>query len=239
MSLHTLSYWIDVKREIPNLINYVKKEPIFEIGYFLSLDICKPIHRVLEIDNQSLKKSWESTNFYIESALKIVSNVYKEEHLFNRNAVNIDKELVFEIKEQLGQPPTHCYPIYLVTVGNGNEERIVYIGKTSSNNNRFIGGHRVALKLHEPKYFNLEKKVYFGCIMLLDENKDYLPLEWIQPIDKALRILDNIESGLIYYYSPELNTQKTKKNYSKINVNLHIQNFTNVTNFLNDEHVWI
>ncbi|USK45520.1 hypothetical protein [Cytobacillus oceanisediminis] len=231
-----LSFWLDRKREIPTLNFFSDLNPNFELGFFLSLDICKPLHEVLDVENQSLINSWHKTNNYIMKSLDFLETNYNEEYESDEITIDLDRELVWNIKDNIGEPPSHCYPIYLITVGTGENERIVYVGKTSSKVHRFAGGHRVALKLHNPKYMNLEKKIYFGCVVFLTD-EDHLPLEWMHPLSKAIKILDSVESGLIYHFKPELNTMKMKKNYSTFYSQLHIQNFTKKTRFLHDTFI--
>lgn len=233
-----LLYWIDNKREIPIIKSNKNNKPNFEFGFFLALDISIPLYRVLEIRNQSLEESWNITHDYINKSIDIIENEYKEDVYYLKNGnIDIDGEQAYEIMSELGYPPSHCYPIYIVTVGSGSSEKLVYIGKTSSKKNRFTNGHRVALELHNPKYNSLEKNIYFGCIMFLTDEKEYLPLEWIYPMEDSLSLLDSIESGLIYHFKPELNTQKINKNYSKIEICLNIENHTGNSEFLNGEQV--
>ncbi|MGL5903559.1 MAG: hypothetical protein ACRCZO_12825, partial [Cetobacterium sp.] len=199
----------------------------FQLGSFISLDRHYYIHNIEEASGQSLSISWDKTNEYIKKALSFINADYDDV---------LDKEEVGTIEQKMGKAPKHCYPIYIVTVGKEETEKVVYIGKTSAKKNRFKGGHSVALKLHDPKYDGMVKNVYLGCVVFLTKEKDYLPLEWIYPKNKALELLDNVESYLIYRFSPELNIQKKQKNYCKYDFCFHIQNFSGHSNFLND---WI
>lgn len=221
-----LSLWLNGKEGIETFLNNKDVEIKFEYGSFLSLDQHFYLHDVEKASSQSLAISWDRTNNYIKEALKLTQN---------KSILN--KEEIKRITCKLGEPPVHCYPIYIVTVEDNMEERIVYIGKTSANKNRFLGGHKVALKLHDPKYNNKIKNVYFACIMFLTKNMNYLPLEWISPKEKALELLDSIESYLIFNIKPELNIQKIRKNYSKYKLYFHIQNFSNYSNFYNDKFI--
>ncbi|MEE8484598.1 MAG: hypothetical protein V3S46_08365 [Nitrospinota bacterium] len=121
----------------------------------------------------------------------------------------------------------------MVTVGEGKEERVVYIGKTSAKTPRFISGHYVSTKLHSPQYNGLAKWLYQGTVTLLDK-KGYLPLEWIHPLSSANNMLHSIEAQLIYEFKPELN-RRQKNNYNaSVPITLHIQNFSGTSNYLND-----
>ncbi|MGG0754921.1 hypothetical protein [Brevibacillus laterosporus] len=224
--LSPLIPWLNRENSLPDFSFLEFGTPEFNTGGFLALDVCYPIHEVTKHPSKSLGQTWIEVREYIRSALEIIDS---------DSPGWLDSEEVEMIKEELPNPPVRSYPIYIVTVGEKTEERIVYIGKTSSNANRFLGGHSVALKLHHPDYNNLRKRVYFCCVVFL-MNKEYLPLEWVSPIETAESILDSVESQLIYTFKPELNTQKKGRNYSKHPINLHIQNFTD-SKLLNDKFI--
>ncbi|WP_348622006.1 hypothetical protein [Paenibacillus polymyxa] len=221
-----LTPWLERKRTLPAFAYLEEGQPEFNLGGFLGMDVCYPLHEVNMHIPRSLETTWNMVREYVNEALVITQN----------NTGNwLDREEVEMIKKELGEPPNHCYPIYIVTVGTFPNEKIVYIGKTSSNLSRFAGGHRVALKLHDPIYNNLPKRVYFCSVSFL-VGKEYLPIEWISPIEEAKTILDSVESQLISSFQPELNRSKTKRNYSKHPIMLQLQNFTG-SRFLHDEMV--
>ena len=175
---------------------------------------------------ESLEKTWQNVNEYIDSALEIINS---DEPLW------LDNEEVVMIKDALGEPPTFCYPIYIFSAGDNEKERPVYIGKTSSSSARFSNGHIVCTKLHHPQYEGMSKRLYLGTVVLLATDKEYQPLEWIRPYEKAIETLNSVEAQLIYNLKPELNIQHKNKNNVTIPITpLHIQNFTGQTNFLND-----
>lgn len=150
----------------------------------------------------------------------------------------LDSDEVEMIKRELGEPPCLCYPLYLITVGEHEAERIVYIGKTSAKKGRFRGGHAALSKLLHPKYEGLSKRLYLGALVLLADDTSYQPLEWVKPLKKAQALLASIEAQLIFCFKPELNTHHVFNNNARWPVSLHIQNFSNVTNFLHDKHCW-
>ena len=115
-----------------------------------------------------------------------------------------------------------------------NEEKLVYIGKTDAKNSRFANGHLVALKLHHPKYKEFDKRVYFGTIMLLSEEQQYIPLEFIFPYEKARNYLDWMEGFLLEKLHPELNDRLEYVGEMEKVSTVHIQNFTDVSDFMND-----
>lgn len=72
-----------------------------------------------------------------------------------------------------GEAPLACYPIYLITVGDDENERLVYIGKTSSKSSRFSSGHSAITKLHHPKYDNLSKRIYLCCVVFFKKQQNH------------------------------------------------------------------
>lgn len=227
-SFSPIGPWLKREATLAGFENIDKIKPLFEHGSFLSIDKHYYLYEIDNAEAQSLEVSWSKTEDYINKAMDIIEGNFD---------IVLDREESDWIQQELHKPPTHCYPIYIVTVGEGESEKVVYIGKTSSKKNRFSGGHKVAIKLHEPKYEGLVKNVYFCCIVFLTENNDYIPLEWIHPKEQALDLLDSIESYLIYVFSPELNVQKKSKNFSKYDIHFHIQNFSGHSKFLDDTFV--
>jgi hypothetical protein len=190
---------------------------------------------------KSLKATWISLKEYVDDAFHIITEQYKEElDLEDGDKLrDVDNEIISEIKDQLASPPQACYPIYIITVGDGQDERIVYIGKTSSNNHRFSGGHSAALKLHSPKYQGIVKHIYFGTVTLLDNKKNYMPLEFIQPYEDAVDLLNILEAGLIYYLKPELNRIHVKRNNARYDMIVNFENYSMRPNVLHYKQVYI
>ncbi|MED0320369.1 hypothetical protein RCU64_13140 [Escherichia coli] len=135
-----------------------------------------------------------------------------------------------------GEAPLACYPIYLITVGDDENERLVYIGKTSSKSSRFSSGHSAITKLHHPKYDNLSKRIYLCCVVFLKNSKT-IPIEWIKPFDFAEKLLSEFEANLIYWNKPELNTQHMKKEPTFEYGQVHAQNITGATYFWHDKFI--
>ncbi len=221
-------YWLNRRGPLPDFYN---PKANLEYGAFISLDVVHWAYEAESIKNESLKESWKSTHDYYLDSLEVLS----EDCLPS----SLDKEEVYMIKTSLGSPPALCYPVYFVSVGDGIEERLVYIGMTSSSTSRFKGGHSALIKLLNPKYNNLLKRIYLGTIMLLDKNNNYLPLEWLQTENESFLLLKKIEAGLIHKLKPELNTQHISTNLGYLGTQFHIQNFTNKTIFFNDEFISI
>jgi hypothetical protein len=224
-----LSAWLARKDPLSSFIDLDGRPPEQELGGFLSLDVCIMAHETIALESESLATSWRKTHEYVSASLEIIST---EEPLW------LDSEEVAMIREELGEPPPLCYPIYLITVAKGEEERLVYVGKTSSNSGRFKGGHAAFTKLLAPNYDGWEKRVYLGGVVLLAADKSYQPLEWVKPLETAERILSSIEAQLIHSFKPELNSAHVLKDNASWPVSLHIQNFSGKSSFLHDEFCW-
>ena len=224
-----LNAWLDGRDPLRSFIDLDSRPLNQELGGFLSLDVAVPAHQALDLEAESLADSWRRTHDYVASALTIINAT---------SPLWLDRDEAEMIRKELGAPPPLCYPIYLISVGDGDAEKLVYVGKTSSSKGRFRGGHAAFGKLLNPTYDGLPKRVYLGAIVLLDDDKLYQPLEWVKPIERAESLLKSVEAQLIYRYKPELNTHHIGVDNAKWPVSLHIQNFSGVTSFLHDEFCW-
>jgi hypothetical protein len=180
---------------------------------WVSMEDKNPLYKANKLEWLSLNESITKTIDYMEEVDNLLFGGIYEGSLDNEDAL--------QIRQEIGMPPKQCCPIYFITVGTGESERVVYIGKTKSAS-RFKGGHSVALKLHNPKYNGLEKSIYRASIWFYF-NDDYLALDWIKPTSLAEDIFDSIESQLIYDFQPELNTDKKSKNLAKWHFGLQIE----------------
>lgn len=237
---HTLEYYLSIGY-LPMLNKYRLKDINSEYGCFIGLDVCFPLYKVLEMEAQSLEGTWSEVNDYVANAYRIINDEYGQELGIEEaeKLIDVDREIIREIEYQLKTPPTACYPIYFITVGDDTKERLVYIGKTSSKKHRFSGGHSAALKLHAPEYEGLSKHIYFGTIVFLDHERKYMPLEFIQPFEDAKNLLSNIEAGLIYYLRPELNTIYLKKNHACFDMLVNIENHSIRSNLFKNKQLFI
>lgn len=143
----------------------------------------------------------------------------------------LDREESLMISQELGKPPLPSLPLYLISCVDGEREKLVYVGKTEKSN-RFLGGHSAALALHADKFNGQIKKVYRSTVWFYDR-QNYICLDWLEPLGLAQRIIDSVESHLIFEMQPELNTSKKSKNFAKWQFGVHIQNFSG-SGFLND-----
>jgi hypothetical protein len=182
--------------------------PNLEFGAFLVLHSVHALHETIDLPAQSLNESWFQNDRY------------------------------FHATEKEALPPLACMPIYVITIGEGESEKVVYIGKTTSKSSRFMAGHKAMTRLHAPRYDGLKKRLYRCCVVLLSGRKNEIPLEWITPYPAAKEMLSTFENILIYNFQPELNTQL--KNRAPVTTigSIHIQNLTSTSDFLNDEFVW-
>lgn len=200
----------------PDLAN-----PKFELGGFLSLSSATPLYKAGKIRAESLKSSWTSAKRYtndVRDFLNLDDDI---------DLQCLDNEEIDWINEDaiLRNPPPIAHPIYFMTVrGDNKPEKIEYIGKTSSNNARFRGGHSAITRLHAPEYNGLEKNIYLASILFIVDNKDLLPIEWVHPIEKAEKLLTQIESQLITHFQPKLNIKGKNQNLMVNYIQLHIQN---------------
>ena len=220
-----LAGWLARKTPLPGYSVLNERVPDAEAGGFVGIDIATPVHEVHALTAESLSGSWHAVRAYVNEACKIIGS---DEPGW------LDREEVTMIKEGLGDPPPQAYPIYFISAGSGADERLVYIGKTSAKKSRFQGGHAALARLHAPKYDGLKKTLYMGTIVLLDDI-DYLPIEWISPLEKAERLLSAIEAQLIFDFQPELNTHHRDRFNAEWQTPINIENHSGFSEFLHGE----
>ena len=192
----------------------------------VALDEVIPLHEVALAQWHSLAETRQMTQRYLRKADELICGLW---------GGRLDNEEQYLVQTELGEPPLFCLPIYVVTVGAGPDERVVYVGKTSSSH-RFANGHHIALKLHHPRFDGLQKRVY-RCSVLLDIHDEYVALEWVEPDTVASVLLDCVESVLIHALQPELNTAKRRKPTVGKPVFVHVQNYAG-NDLLNDLMLW-
>ena len=200
-------------------------EPKNDWSVWLSIEEVAPIYKANEMNWIGLIESRKKTADYLDKSAKIINGL---------EGGWLDGEEREWILEKLGDPPLPSLPIYLITCLGDEKEELVYVGKTE-NTNRFSGGHTAALKLHAPEYAAKEKKIYRGTVWFHNDN-EYVSLDWVQPQQLAVELLDSVESHLIYSFQPELNSAKKKNKCAKWDFYIHIQNFID-QGFLNDTFI--
>ncbi|NTV94529.1 MAG: hypothetical protein HGA75_03830 [Thiobacillus sp.] len=183
-------------------------KPSLELGSFLVLQYVHSLHETVGLPAQSLREAWEANDAYFRSG--------------STSAV----------------PPLACLPIYLITVGAGSDERVVYVGQTSSKSSRFVAGHKAMTLLHAPEYEGMQKRLYRCCVVLLSDRKNEIPIEWVTPYEDGRALLSTVEGMLIHWFQPELNVKLKRKPPSIKIGSIHIQNVTGDGSYLNDTFVW-
>jgi len=222
-----LSSWVERSHPLPErfYISGYEDIPTDNWAVWLSIEEVSPIHLAPSMEWIGVKESRNITAQYLEQASEIIDGL---------QGGWLEREEREWILEELGQPPLPSLPIYLITVADEKNEKLVYVGKTV-NKSRFSGGHSAALKLNAPDYADKDKKIYRSTVWF-HFNEEYITLDWIQPEKLALEILDSVESQLVYEFQPELNTAKKKNLCAKWDFNIHIQNFLK-SGFLNDTFI--
>lgn len=226
-----INYWLDRKGPLVPFLDTKKPHLFNDYGAFICLDIVYPAHKANDILSESLKQSWQRTHNYVENALDLLQD--------GSTSLVLEKEEVYEIKSELGEPPPQCYPLYFITIKDDPTEKLVYIGKTSSEKSRFKGGHLALTKLLHPKYDGYEKKIYFATIVFLTKEKDYLPLEWVHPLKSSNNLLTQIEARLITHFKPVLNKHHINTKRKRLYTMFHMQNFTQSSSIFHDEFIQI
>jgi len=223
-----LEEWLNRRTNLSSFIQIDDIQADFDIGGFLILNNVIPIYEAIDLEAESLNISWQKTNEYLEKAFDIINEEYPQK-------ISLDKEESRMIIDELDNPPKIMHPIYMMTIEKDGKEEVVYIGQTSSSKSRFKGGHSAISKLHLPKFDGFSKKLYQCGILLLNEDSELVPLEWIKPLKTAKELLNSIEAQLIFHFQPELNTLLKKNNKTTKYIQLHLQNINNF--FMHDTFV--
>lgn len=222
-----LGAWLSRKKPLPKRFldeNFVDR-PDCSWNVWLSIEEISPLHLVSKMNWIGMLEARAMTEKYLADADDLITGLVGW----------LDGEEREEILETLGEPPSPSLPIYLISCCDKNGEEVVYIGKTK-NTNRFSGGHRAALALHDPKFSNKEKKIYRATVWFYD-GLDHICLDWIKPECLALELLASIERQLIYGFKPPLNTAGINSRCDKWNFEIRISNFL-PGGFLHNIAIW-
>ncbi|UOQ51112.1 hypothetical protein [Hymenobacter cellulosivorans] len=193
-----------------------------DVMIWLGVNHKLPFHEIALSENKILgfNESWELNRDYYKKAINIA---------YEYDGSSLDHEDRADILDQLKEPPNVSHPIYIITIESADVQRVVYVGKTSSDNSRFKSGHSAAIKLLDPIYKDYDKYIYVCQVMLYSEKLgSYLPLEFVGVRKTAEDILDDIESKLINNFKPVLNSQKTKSFVLVYDFTLNINNETDL-----------
>jgi hypothetical protein len=213
--LQPLSLWINRSQPLPErFFNPEHRDiPHEDWTLWLSIEEVAPLHCAARMQWVSLQESRQRTCAYLTAAQKQLQGL-------NRGWLSSEEQQ--HLLAVLGEPPLPALPIYLITCTDPSGEHLVYVGRTK-NTSRFSGGHAAALKLHAPEYANKEKRIYRATLWIQDQG-DTISFDWIQPESLAERLLDWVESRLIYLMQPDLNNQKKRRFSGQWDFALHIQN---------------
>jgi hypothetical protein len=186
--------------------NYYLKSPLFIAHEDYKLDRAHlvilhklPVHAIAEVELQPFDSTWENTLKYINDACDLLKRPRP-----GRSPSTLEAQAIISA---LGLPPLRCYALYLIAVGSGLGERVVYIGQTNSKTHRFKAGHHALTALHHPKYANVEKNFYLTGFEIEDDDDHIFPIEWIHPPEWRQEVLTSIEGQLIFELQPELNSK--------------------------------
>lgn len=191
---------------------------------WVSLEERHPLHLAHELEWLNLKESFARSKAYIDKAFNIIGS----------NDVEEEGDAI-AVKSELGEPPPPSLPLYLISISGNGMEKVVYVGKTQSEN-RFEGGHLASQKLLHPKYKPYDANLY-RCSITMPINDDWILLDWIDPFEVAEIILDDVESQFIHHFRPELNVNKVTRNCAIHPTTIQIQNIVEKCkqdSFLND-----
>lgn len=222
--------WLKGTYQMPDFLDLTQALPNLNEGVWLGINRCMALHQVNDNDLFVFDDAWRDYNNYYRKAVRMALD-YKPGN-------TLDHEDRYNILRRLGPPPPVCYPIYIITCRQGEKEELIYIGKTASKHSRFAGGHSAALKLHDPRYKDCEKLIYQAQVMTFNTRHAYLPLELIGDKHTGDKILNDVESILIFYYQPELNSKKKENCCAENDFTIHIQNFGSEGRFLKDEVIF-
>lgn len=197
---------------------------------FLSLEFVIPLHETTSLDGESLEDSWDSHREYISGMERILGVSFGA--LSKDQPYIIDPDSAKNIIQQLGSPPYICRPIYLISVGTGREENVVYVGKAASRISRFRNGHAAHTKLTSPEYDGLLKRLYLASVILVANDGSQGSLEFVPTKELANQILMSIEAQLIHQLRPRFNVQNVNQFSGPWPITLNIQNWTDQSNLL-------
>lgn len=190
---------------------------------FVALDTFFEVHEAPQTPLKTLEQSWTDTKLYVLRACQLLGRIRPGRALSNDERTTV--------LNALGEPPGPAWPLYFFTVGDLNEERIVYIGKTNAKTHRFYSGHSAITSLHRPEYSGLRTRLYLATVTIYSDEGHYIPLEWVHP--NALRniLWSDAEARLIYHFQPELNTDLKAADASKMPTQLTLHNYAGTKNF--------
>jgi len=190
---------------------------------FVGLDAVFEVHESPQAPLKTLEKSWLDTKNYVSAACQLLDRP-RPGHALSES----ERQLVVA---KFGEPPGPAWPLYLFAVGDAEDERVVYIGKTDARTHRFYAGHSAITALHRPEYRGLQTRLYLATLTIYSDEGHYMPLEWVHPQSLRNMIWSDAEAQLIYFFQPELNSALKTTDNSRMPTNLTLHNYTGTKNF--------
>jgi hypothetical protein len=218
-----LTGWVHGKGAFVKSAFHYENEAFIPQLTFVALEAVFDVHEAPDLPLKTLEQSWLDTKKYLTSACNLIGSP-KAGHPLNTS----EKKLVIST---LGEPPTPAWPLYFFSVGDHPDETIVYIGKTNSGTHRFASGHKAITLLHHPKFNGLTKRLYLATVTIVDDEDNYIPLDWLHPKDLRDTIYSDIEAQLIFHFQPEFNSDLKSKDASKKPLPLTLHNHSGTHSF--------
>lgn len=190
---------------------------------FVALDVVFEVHEAPLTPLKTFAQSWSDTREYISAACRLLGRARPG------RALSSDERAL--VLSALGEPPLPAWPLYFLTAGNEDHERVVYIGRTNAKTHRFSDGHPAITALHRPKYRGLRSRLYLATITMLSDEGHYIPLEWVHPERLRTTLWTDAEAQLIYNFQPELNTDLRAFDASKFPTRLTLHNYSGTKGF--------
>lgn len=135
MKFQPLKPWVMGNESISRMNFYMNEEPSKERGAFLGLDEVAELFKANLIDTGNLEDLWRANEEYIIKACEIAQ--YNSIQEAKQCWFELDKEEKYWILNELGEPPYSSYNIYIITIYDDLQEKVVYIWKTDSKEIRF------------------------------------------------------------------------------------------------------
>ena len=190
---------------------------------FVSIDTYFHLHEAPQVPLKSLEESWNDTKDYVLRALALLGRPHA--------GWSLSDDERKEVLASIGMPPGPAWPLYVFTVGDYPDERIVYVGKTNAQTHRFGTGHSAITALHNPRYDGMTKRLYFATVTLMSDEGNYVPLEWLHPKKLRDSIWSDVEAQLIYHYQPEPNRNLKDRDHSRNPVQIAFHNYSGTKSF--------
>lgn len=215
---HFIGAWLTSERFYLKSPFYMACEDHSWYDFWIGFDAVVPLHEAADFPLVSFEKSRSDCFDYLSGACEILGR--------NMPKWSPDKGKQSQILAQLGPPPVNAYTIYVISTrcSDTQVEKVVYIGKTNSKSHRFRGGHAAISKLHAPEFEGMQKAIYFGCLIGINHDGNYVPIDWVDADAGRDQILSDVEAQLIFHLKPRLNTVGKDKCGANQRVPLHVQN---------------